>query len=418
MRRVTAVELVSLLLLVLLLTGCPKRYNVKAPDEIGCSGSPNCDLTNSSAWNRPRCEPTQPYALLNSGLTYLPFHSISSCVGATEDERPQEIPLLPGMRLRISGFAMRPDSQNTEVPIMSSFEWTVPRQNQPGQKTPPPTRLDYLFLSYLLNAAFPENTNLFNLRAELGKIATCTPRPKCRDDRIRSALASLHVYVTADIAPPIASRSAGSIREWLNPSEPSGVQTTQHLSLKFDDINLVLFSEWENQPYFTSEATEAQKRNKTNPSTAYATDSPIYTGHSLVTIDVPVRINNEFESRYFPVYWSLADVERRLGVMVVGLRRQKDFLSPQLGGRLIPAENGPGDIVSSSDYFTVWLQKPGSFVSSSYISLGAKGYVFPFADRSPNAVALLKEQSLIAPGDVLIVGKRDNKEATDNPGYR
>jgi len=422
MRRATAGYLLSVLTLVFLLPGCPKRYNLKVPDPPDCSGS-NCDLTSSSAWKRPRCEVTQPYALLNSGLTYLPFHAVSTCIVPTEDERLQEIPLLPGMRLRISGFTMKPDGANTQVPMMSNFEWTVPRNRQfpAGQKAPPPTRLDYLFLSYLVNAGFAEKASTFDVRAELRKIgpnAKCDPLPECRDDLVRTALASLRVRAEPDSPSSIsiASRSAGSIREWLNPSEPSATQKA-YLLLRFDDIDLKLFWGWD-QLYFTAEAIDAQAGDGTPPSTGYLAHSPIYTGHSLLTVDIPIRISDEAESRYFPIYWSIADLERRLGTTVVGLRRQRDFLSPQLTARLIPAGNGMTDVVSPVNYFTVWLQKPSSFGNASYLSLGAKGYVFPYPNRSPDAVELLKEQALIAPGDVLIVAKRHTKEASDNPGYR
>jgi hypothetical protein len=418
MRRATAGYFLSLLTLVFLSAGCSKRYSVKVPDPPDCSGS-NCDLKSSSAWKRPRCEITQPYALLNSGLTYLPFHAVSTCLGTTEDGRPQEIPLLPGMRLRISGFTMKPDGANNQVPIMSTFEWTVPRNREiaAAQTAPTPTRLDYLFLSYLMNAGFPDKASKFDIRAQLGKIGpTATCDPQCRDKIVGSALASLRVKVTPDIAAPIASRSAGSIREWLNPSQPSDSQRA-HLSFRFDDLDLKLFWGWD-ESYFTAQAIDAKGANGTYSSTEYAGDSPIYTGHSLLTIDIPVRINDEMESRFFPIYWSIADVERRLGATVIGLRRHRNFLSPQLTERLIPAGNGSAEVVSPSDYFTVWLQKPGSFGKASYLSLGAKGYIFPYQDRSSDAIELLKEQALIAPGDVLIVAKRRTKEATDNPGYR
>jgi hypothetical protein len=333
------------------------------------------------------------------------------------------------MRIHISELSARPSGKNTQVPVMSTYEWTMPFATSPK---PTLTRRDYIFVNYLVNSALPsdEAATKYDPEASLAFLSQtgngrCNPQPGCREQYALALLKSLTINMQADItrpAPP--SLSASSVREWLNPSDAELDITPQSVSFEFQGRQLRLFDQWDST-YFSSPAVELLATKQ--KSTFYDSDQATARGHALVEIEVPVRIERESESRYFPIYWSIADVERRLGAPVIGLRRQVNYLAKALRERLIPlippTQNDP---VAAQGYFTVWFKQVSPFANRFDVSLGAAGYIFP-AKTSKNdtkSLGLLKEQTLIAPGDVLILGERKSaglgvhKSVTDDPGYR
>jgi hypothetical protein len=398
----------------ILLTGCVKRYLVKNPEPP----------------QSPKCELTQAYALLNAGLNYLPFNEIFPCDNSPATKiSGQSLRIQPGMRIHINQFPSRSDGKNTQVPPVSSYEWTMPDTS--GGKLAL-TRNDYLFVSYLLNTALPSDhgASKYNSAATLALFSQtaegkCTPQPGCRQQLAISLLTSLTLNMQCDVRSPATSLSAASIREWLNPTDPELSTGAQSLSFEIRGTPLKLFDDWD-EVYFASPAKEVGAR--TRQSTFYDFDHATVEGHALIEIDVPVRIDGESKSRYFPVYWSIADVERSLGAPVIGLRRREIYLSKALQDRLVPpfTQNPAGKSLVGHEYFTVWFRELGHFKNRYYVSLGAAGYVFPAQTSKNDSKKLdgLKEQALVAAGDVLILGDRKSATlglhtpVTDDPGFR
>jgi hypothetical protein len=379
------------------------------------------------------------FALLNGGLSsYLPFDILGRTVTACEQVSPactkpaaetdgESIPLRPGVRLTIHQFPLAGEGENQLIPALSSFEYVVP---SPGG---PLSRHDYLFFSYLLSASFPKNPNQLQAAsplkdlAILGKAGTCDERCRpnpgpdctrsCKEGIVRDAIASLAYSASAatpGVEGPPPWASAAAARWWLNPT-PSAAQTDNtHLQFHFGGQERVLFAGW-NDAYFAV-APPKVTNGKHGKSDLYTASAG--TGRALVEVDIPVRLQPEHASRFVPVYWSIDDLERRFGVTVIGLRRRAEFFSQSLLAALGPKATCERMVAPGFGYYTLWFERRFPWAPKPLGSLGADAYLIAQKPgrKSAPALSTLKKETLLAPGDVLVLAFR--RQLTDSPAQR
>lgn len=416
----------------LILSGCAKRYVVSTPTVAPPPAA-------TSAASSPDCK---PYVLLNAGLAYVPFNQLSGKCGEPE-AKESALLLEPGMKLRLRQFALTgetfkegrqheslfpKDLQISQVPTVTSFEWVKPGPNDPL------TRTDYFFLSYLAAAGFPIDdkstfypfTFLQDAHTETGCQQTCAAR---------SALESLKIYFR-DYGnhPGNVEVSAAWVRDLLNPLSYSPNERPEHLGLTLGDKNIALFDLWDD-PQFVSPPLDANDE-KRGRSSLYRDEFRIYTGHSLVEIEIPIRLSGDVTSRFAPVYWSIEDAEKAYGVTIVGLRRKTCYLTNTALQSLVPAatkksiesssaatvtpcttnRDDPPSLVRGS-YFTLWLKKTSWREQRSASNWGAPGYVVLSKDPKKDAsqITAAKQNMLLAPGDILLVA--NDAKTVDNPGH-
>jgi len=409
---------ILLLMTGLVAGGCAHGYYVNpvaAPSHVACEN----------------------FALLNGGLSsYLPFDALGESATACDQVSPacaepaagpdgQSIPIRPGIRLTIHHFSLEGVGQNQLVPAPSSFEYIVPSPSGPL------SRRDYLVFSYLLSASFPKDPQqaaspLHDL-AILGEAKACeehcarNPGPNCnrncKEGIVRDAIASLAYYAspaTPGVEGPPPWASAAAARWWLTPT-PSGAETDDtHLQFNFGRQERVLFAGW-NDAFFAVAPPKAI--NERHGESDLYTDST-GTGRALVEVEIPVRLQPEHASRFVPVYWSIDDLERRLGVTVVGLRRRAEFLSQSLLTSLGPKATCERVVAPGFGYYTLWFERRFPWAPKPLGSLGADAYLIAQKPGRKNAEALatLKRETLLAPGDVLAIAL--GRQLTDSPGQR
>jgi len=351
------------------------------------------------------------------------------------------------MKLVLSSTALRTHGANEVVPGLGEFEWTVPARGY--------SRQDYLMLSYLLTVHYNDSATCRTLtRLAPNEDATHCTSPDLVDrwKTLASRLASKDFDTnlgTHYLCPVISSLTltssradnsfdskectAARVRQWvdqLGQDRFNTDQSPQALLYTFPDedrcVPLRAF-EWSASHF--QDAIEGVGGNLgwLKPTA--------HEGRAALRIEVPVRIEGEFGSRFVPVYWSVADVEQRFGVQIKELRRSADFLArqePENKPALAciarqrpsgcaanacepspaPASTepqtegvGPCDgLIAPDRYFTIWF--PGG--SNSH---GAKAILQVKKERAEE----LKSEMLIGLGDVLIVSDQ-RKAASDNPG--
>jgi hypothetical protein len=385
----------------------------------------------------PATAPCAAYALVNGGLSsYLPLGGFGespaadceqvrpACAAAAEALDGDSIPIRPGTLLRIHNFPLESEGRNQLVPGLATWEYVVP------PPAGPLSRRDFFFLSYLLSASFPKGTDgsarpLADLEA-LGQADPCAGQCQpgdvactraCKEALAREAVGSLVYYAQrASLDGPSGTPwgSAATMRAWLTPAPAVSAVDGTHLEFVFRGQERVLFSDW-NDAYFAAEPPRA--RSKKHGSSNLYPDSA-GTGRALVEVEIPVRLHDEQSSRYVPVYWSIADLESRLGVTVVGLRRRSEFLSQALLGSLGPKASCEKLVAASYDAYTIWLQRRIPWAPKPAGALGAGGFVVVQKPGKGAAATLdaFKRGTLLAPGDVLITAPR--RALIDAPAVR
>jgi hypothetical protein len=395
---------------IFLLCGCPKRYVVTVPDQV----RPGKDQPSSDC---------KPYVLFNSGLSYIPFgQQIDAERCGAAGTLAGAVSLVPGMRLQINQISLMGDSTKitdtadpgapsfpsqhiVQAPTVSHFDWVKPEGSSPL------SRDDYFFLSYLITAGFP-----------LKKSATATYSPsdllKTLDDKdtAREALDSVRVFYTSSSSnQKLNLASASWVKDLMNPTNSTASDKPEYLGLTFAAQEVVLFQSWDNAKY-SSNPLDANEGNH-GQSILFKRDYRIYTGHSLATVDVPVRLNTETISRFVPAYWSIRDLETAYNVAIVGVRRNIAFLTEEFKKKyLVPVPDEKE--LSANGYFTLWFQQPSWSETKQSNLWGARGYIALPKVAKGNTLVLdeTKKEMLLAPGDVLIVGR--TLPGTDKPGYR
>lgn len=393
----------------LTLCGCAKPYLMRIPT--------NALASPTVASTRPECK---AYRLFNAGLGYIPFDQVGGQCGEFHSV-DAAILLEPGMKLRLSQFALVGDTtkeprlsgspspmqdlQISQVPTVSQFEWI-----KPGPSTLL-SRADFFLLSYLAAASFPTER----------RFDGCAP-PQCD---ARAALQSLRVFYGIGIQnPPNAEASAAWLREILNPSSYSDTRSIQSLGLILNKTAMKTFDQWDD-PWFVSGPID-ENNEAHGSSSLYREGYRIYTGHALAEIQIPIRVSDSQIPSYVPVYWSIEDAEKELGLTVIGIRRRTCYLTDTSLNYLVPTarrvdvSSAPGGATMScmtdrdslpslvpQTYFTLWFKKPSWAETKKLRNWGAHGYVVLSKDASHDTSVILdaKKKMLLAPSDVLLLAR-------------
>lgn len=399
----------------ILLCGCPREFKLEDPSD------------------------------LNQGLDYIPWSGVvrdplgqKPEPNAQENEGdPSSLTILPKMRLNFLSYSLQPrEGGNTSLPLPAKYEYVV-RDHDFGDE-------DFFFLSYVLSTARPGGGRdgsesfdpLLAFRGAGSGIPADNFRREIGEKVLKPTFASMRLTVRGHIPElPIKEKcvadtakvtkgTAAEVRAWINEPSKNNFQewgsenTRQALKLTLFGGNkalpLSLFDK--NSAYFNDNGLTEEKANLKNP---FYHDGRVFMGRGVIKVEVPVRIAPEVGPMYFPVYYSVADVENELSmgelsVQVLGLRRDAKFLDAVNVTNLRCEVSGaekmdkvPEDelrrlayrrIIAPDHYFTLWFHEAGRS------SFGAKGLVK--ADPS------LKGSLLIAPGDVLYIFKTRRGTAT------
>jgi hypothetical protein len=372
---------------------------------------------------------------LNRALYYIyppapltpPVDAATATAHRPDLPRPNSIKIEPGMKIVFRAAPLRNMGTNNQTPGLMLFEWIAPETLIPRAKNRF-TREDYFFLQYMLAAGIPVNCKS---SANPSDQSQCNPVEQFEElkrtvqmdgstlpfwERLgqrvlvpsfRSLM--LHAQRSSPFTAP--RRSSTELRELL--AEPAledfeaKEERSQYLRLDFPGryktLNINIY-DW-SSAFFNDSVRERQDIDRSQP--WYELDAPRLpsSARGYIELMVPVRVTNKANnqptlSNYFPVYFSVADLEQRLGVNIRGVRRREDFAGNfTLVGKQLDRQK----LISPRDgYFTLWFDK------------SKKGY-------GAKAVLSAEEQSkteiLLAPGDAVIVGDR-RLNATDRPQVR
>ncbi len=403
-------------------------------------------------------------AALNRSLYYLPFaKNGASCGSAPADPRGvterNTVRLLPGMKLsihwtnttvpRAATTGREATSSNSQPPIIGSYDWVVPEHAPDGTYA----STDFFMLAELLTvwtepsgspgvdgdllaeyrkgaAALGEN----DFAKELGSKYLC-PIVSSLRVQSRSEVSSMAPFPC----------TAGSIRELFGPgsqrelAQPEGRQRLVFKNPVAEGCpDIGAFDR--TVSYFDQPVTSlgTQRNRYLDPK---ANANPTYLEPMIA-----VRIEPEVMSRHVPIYWSVEDLERRLGVHVVAVRRRLDFLgqldtakgpvncvgwAPKVPASTTPVapvaatacgictEREAPPPISSNATLCPDLASPGGYVtlyvrprqSNDTNGFGARA-VLRVADVD-NANA--RKNMLLAHGDVIVT---ERLQETDAPGTR
>jgi hypothetical protein len=354
---------------------------------------------------------------LNKGLPYIVWPD-------PDADKPAAITLQPGMTLVVDYVPLLPKWQQgtpgsmMSVPPISEYQWTVPPH--PSLATDYYSQRDMFFIGYLFVASSLSETS--DESQIVGSINTDCPgiEKNCLPGTTFSPQASKALAIK-DITffpanfrpyPQTSTASAAWLRASFDmPSEldfKSAKNPGQRLEVQFDDKDrkLTLFDC--TPAYFVSDATPTKRRSN-NPwyerdvdVNNKIKDRVVPCQRSYLQVQMPVRIQQELTSRHLPVYWSISDLENRLGVEILGVRRRSSYSTTLSETDCTDAKCKLVLIKAKDDYFTIWFGK----------GRGAVG-----AKKSVALDLSEKEKLILAAGDVVILAKRRLK-VTDLPEQR
>lgn len=350
-----------------------------------------------------------------------------STANASALPRPNSIKIEPGMKLIFRAVPLRTRGTNTQTPGLMVFEWIAPETLVP-RATNRFTREDYFFLQYMLAAGVPVNCDSSTTPTDQSH---CDPIEQFEElkrivqtdgstlpfwERLSQrvlvpSLRSLTLVAQRNSPFTAPSRSSTELRELLAAPALEDFEAkeerSQYLRLSFPgryktlEVNVYDWS----SAFFNDSVRERQDIDKSQP--WYESGGPrLPSGaRGYIEVMIPARVTDKADgqlslSNYFPVYFSLADMEERLGVSIRGVRRREDFVG---NFTLVNKQLDPQRLISPRDgYFTLWFDK------------SEKGY-------GAKAILSAEEQSkadvLLAPGDIVIVGRK-RLGATDRPQVR
>jgi hypothetical protein len=419
----------AVVLFAVILSGCvylvtdPKPFNKSLNyipwDKLDSSGGHSVFIPPDTAAPQDVVDAQRGTGRVLSNALRTPAASLSSASHVsllrsnTADTSGQELLLQPGMRITFAGF--QGSDIGTAWNVVAQFQWIVPGDNLGPQ--------DYFILSYVLTEG--RITFAGNLPGcpdgNGGLIQPCidpmgafniNPSPRLALDILHSL--GLAVLRTSPFSsdPGTASR----VQEWLsgldsfaqgttNCGEPWQV-TTAHVPFgkpnagtsKPTDVELRIF-DWNGSSFNDDPFPACADYGLNHWYVAFGTS--VTRSRGFISVDVPIRERKESAHRYVPIYWSYADLERSLAVYprrrseyrVVGFRRNLDYLPS------FPNVRDPSELRGSARYFTVWF---------SYTPLHHHN-----ATRIFQATDSMKEQMLLAPGDVIYISQDDESWETD-----
>lgn len=339
---------------------------------------------------------------LNRSLTYVGWAAPDQCgFGACPSNGAatvgsREVRVLPGMQLTFHTTSLVGRDKNSgaglngSIPRISKFEWVVPRDRFGPD--------DYFVISYLLAAsksnASPDDLKILNdLAPPAENRFHETINTQVYAELVKSMRWSPATRGTGELcpaAPLLRQATVEPTREdFMNPRE-AGSQLVFTLGKTFR------FGGGE-AAYFNKNVGTAQ-----DPiSPWYASDH--FQNRVLVTLQIPVRLHGETVSRFVPVQTSVAKLERQLGVEVTGIRRSREFFRDvEIEGRTFGAPREA--VISDDDYFTLWFGRWRGWARH---------------ERTHGLVARgVKADTLLAPGDVILLKNTRRLRATDDPAVQ
>jgi hypothetical protein len=279
---------------------------------------------------------------LNRSLYYLPFVANGACGEGGADSRrlaaPNTIRLLPGMKLVIhwtnAGVprtGVEDDKGNAQPPVIASYEWVVPEHGDGARYA----SADFFMLVELLTAwsaphaggdpPAPKNL-LTKLHEKMSSLKGEAFEAQVASQIMCPVVSSLRLSSSGESATRGAPAcTAQAVRELLGPGsdrELEGQASRQTLSFAnpLEDGCPLTDVFAGTPPYFDRPAKAVDPALN-----AYLRKSAVPNPTYLEPM-IAVRIEPEMMSRHVPMYWSVDDLERRLGVRVIAVRRRIDLL--------------------------------------------------------------------------------------------
>ena len=317
--------------------------------------------------------------VLNEELDYLPW----------EDNT---LELSPGMRLEITQVPLYPQGANHLVAPISRYELVIPRAGQYD-------RGDFLFFRYC--AGMSEGEAPLYLDREIDSKLRALDENNFSKDLATQLLdpffQSIQLEVNGQDSNPAPKFSAEAIRRKLKWGTKSDVEIFMNHSHRLacsiiSDEKIYLFN---NDDWFFRKNITSRRYG----GTWFPSDNGSRL-RSHIEVGIPVRFWREHQSRFVPVYQTVADLEKRYGLKVRVLRRSIKYLEnlKDSGGQYIPLEK----IAGRDGYGTLYF---------------GKGYKTWGASKALDARAIDKDVVLLAPGDLVIFHQKRNA-VTDSPGSR
>ena len=325
------------------------------------------------------------------------------------------IRLLPGMVLSVYDALLFSLNSNGFAPSPGEFRWPIPINGL--------NRLDWFFLSLILAMGEPMTEisgRIDMVRDFRGFMAHLTQSADFGTSLTTEVLNALHPSLSMTVSRRGHWKSqpgtAARVREWLTlpsaedfdgASYPVKTSPQQYLSLQLpyvDQHNTVVqrkIRAFHSMGAFhlddgrASLIPDLEKRNAW-----YNEAGPVFPRRFQMEASVPFRFTPEVGNREVPVHYSLKDIEQEFSVKIQGIRREPRFFTcvrDANGANLVPDPFlCPVDGKVSIFFEDAFL--PGVF-SGFPNPLVPKEFVF--------GQGSLKEQMLVAPGDVLVVGQID-----------
>jgi hypothetical protein len=370
---------------------------------------------------------------LNRGLNYLPWKNV-------RDAAPDNtIRVQPGMRLYFHYSPLRGKKQNIQVVGRSISSYDV-KSDDFGTE-------DYEFLQWVLmtghvSNTVPPDTNLRQKVDEAAKkLGEDDFNRKYVESIVKPTLGAMKLNYKTE-APYTFSGLASEIKTWLERPQYADFENAPLrgpallVDLKMPESNPIRIHVFEfSSAYFNDEIGNVSK-TLNNPSYA----SEVSNARGYVEVTIPVRLNGERKSLFYPVHLTVTELEKCYGLNVVGLRRHKRFF-PKMPPddatqeekerfqqllRRFPVKPPPNDatedqkasfrqellkrveehFIAKDDYFTVWFDDRQN-------TFGAKGFLYLDGTKEVS-----RSEVLLAPDDIIYLFERKRLTPTDSPQKR
>lgn len=335
---------------------------------------------------------------LNRSLTYVGWADPDACKESCPSpqglvaEAERSVHVLPGMRVTLNTTSLTLQGQNILMPRISRFEWVVPKE----KFTPD----DYFVIGYLIATASHDVNDITVLKNIGDGVSDANFHRGIDKDLYRPLVTSMRWFPATRLSGRLCATAAllrESVSEPLRKDFTDPQAGTPQLVFSIGDTR---FQYGGGSAAYANADVPPEVIDPPSPWLDPAT--PIG-GRVLASIDIPVRFQGEAVSRFVPVYTSVGDLERRLGVPINGVRRDRAFFDAiEITGK---RWGDPKQTVISDDgYFTIWFGRwHGWARDEKNLSLVTRG--------------IRKDDILLAAGDVILLD-RHRLRATDEPGVR
>lgn len=320
--------------------------------------------------------------------------------------------LRPGMKLTVSYSDIVKQSKNIKTPGLASYAYIVP--------TGKLNDVDYFFLGYLISSGkakrekpFETGGALDEYRALGGQIDDDGFRRKLEETVLARMLRSMVLLPkTQGEMNPCSFGTAAEVRERLSePTKQDFENPTLHrqelqvtMPTTSGDARISLF-DW--SPGYFNDSIESTTPGAMNNPFYSSQASGISYSRASLSVEIPVRLSDERTSQYYPVYFSFADLQNRLGVAIIAVRRKYTYLQSICKDEILKNQKLTmkhcEQLKGPDGYFTMWFHEGNN-------SFGAKRYLRVDSGKMNNL--------LLAPGDIVYLFKESRLAPTDSPEIR